>query len=104
MIGNKSKLEKWMGVISVLRTKSNGFVTGKIQYGVRIPCASGMIPLKKVDHHLRHKKERGEDYWFVSDNETVKVRLLTARASDTEVRGYGLDVEIFKYKITTLGN
>jgi hypothetical protein len=69
---------------------------------VRISCAGGMTPLKIVNPHMKHKKEGGEDYWFVNEDETVKVRLLTAKANDREIRGYGLDTEIFKYKITKL--
>ena len=105
MIGNKSKLEKWMEIPAKLKTKSNGSVVGKVKYGIRIPCAGGMTPLKEVELGSKEKVNReGADYWFVNDTQYVKVRLLTARTTDSEITGYGLDVSIFKYKITKLDN
>jgi len=105
MIGNKSKLEKWIGTPAVLKTKSNGSVNGIIKYGIRIPCAGGMTSLKVVELGSKEKVNREHaDYWFVNNDESVKVRLLTARTKDSEVEGYGLDVSIFKYKIIKLEN
>ncbi len=105
MIGNKSKLEKWIGTPAVLETKSNGSVNGIIKYGIRIPCAGGMTPLKIVELDSKEKINRERaDYWFVNNDESIKVRLLTARTKGSEVGGYGLDVSIFRYKITKLEN
>jgi len=107
MIGNKSKLEKWLGIPSELTAYVKGLkpqsTTGNIKYGIRIPCASGMTPLKEVELGSKERVNRERpDYWFVNGEQSIKVRLFTARVRDNEITGYGIDSGIFKYKITRL--
>jgi hypothetical protein len=108
MIGNKNKLEKWLGeCLEIEEDKKkilkvcNQKVTGTIQYGIRIPCAGGMEPLKIVDLNSK-EKFNGEkpDYWFVGYEPGYKVKLATAKVKDDKITGIGINSGIFKYKIT----
>ena len=107
MIGNKSKLEKWIGVPSKLVADIKWLSvdactrTGVIQYGIRIPNAGGMEPLKEVELGSKEKVDREKaDYWFVNNAVGYKTRLVTANVREDEITGIGINSGIFKYKIT----
>jgi len=107
MIGNKSKLEKWIGVPLKLFAEIKGLCplestrVGEIQYGIRIPNAGGMTPLKIVGLDSKEKVDREKpDYWFVNDAVGYKTRLVTANVREDEITGIGINSGIFKYKIT----
>ena len=76
-IGKRKRqlLEGWVNSPATIQVQGEK-IDGRIKYGVRVPMASAYRPLLECKPGSR-KPVNGESplYWFVSDDETVKVRM-----------------------------
>ena len=93
------KLENWLNVPAIMRIRKDEFV-GILKYGVRIPMKSSTTPLQEYEVGSRERVYGVKPgYWFVSEDESIKVRLITAREKEDELKGIGRDSSFFKYSI-----
>lgn len=96
----KNKLENWMGECLEFEAL-NKKVIGTIQYGIRIPCAGAMEPLKIVEIGSKEKVDREKPhYYFVGYLPGYRIRLLTTKIKEEKITGHAVDMGIFKYNIT----
>lgn len=92
-------IEEWVGIPAVMNTKY-GVIEGNIKYGVRLPIKSGMMPLQECEIGSKKKIDRSRPaYWFVNENQSLKVRLLIRRVEEDLIKGFGTDSRIFWYNI-----
>ena len=100
-MAKESKLTKWLNTPLVLKTKS-GNAEGTIKCGVRLPICPGMTPLTECETGSTEKIEGVKPaYWFVNDDQSVKVKLITKNINYEKgtVSGIGKDSGLFKYTI-----
>lgn len=95
----QSKLESWVDIPSVMRTKYGDF-EGKLKYGIRIPIKPSTTPLIEceIGSSERIDGERAR-YWFVNSDQTVKVKLIAQLVTDNLINGLGYDSKYFVYTI-----
>lgn len=92
----QNSIEDWLNVPAVLEADESGKrVRGVVKFGVRLPMKPGTVPLE--ENKTKFNGLKG-DYWFVNEDQSIRVRLLTYTIED-EIQGYGYDIEKFKYKI-----
>lgn len=95
----KQQLEDWLNVPSIMETEY-GRVEGTVKYGIRLPIKPGDIPLKECKPESKEKvKGETAKYWFVNDNQTIKVRLITKKQEGDKLVGLAYDTVHFKYVI-----
>lgn len=95
----KAKLEEWINIPSVMETR-HGTVEGTIKYGIRLPIKPATTPLMECELGSRDKVS-GEKakYYFVNDEEALKIRLITKSVSDNAITGLAYDNTFFRYII-----
>lgn len=92
----RRNLQEWLNIPAVLECKA-GQVEGSVRYGIRVPIRSGIKPLLPCPVN-----DRRGSYWFVSPDQTTKVRIprILMKISDKRISGVGIDSGIFRYTIT----
>jgi hypothetical protein len=94
----KGRIEDWIGKAVVLGSVHS--VEGTIKYGVKLPIRPGTAPLHECDLGSREKIEGVRPhYYFVSPDQSIKVRLITHRVSPAEIMGLGYDSQLVLYRI-----
>ncbi len=94
-----NRLEAWLNVPAIMKTRE-GNLEGTLKYGIREPIKPSTTPL--VECEVGSKEEIGEeqaDYWFVNDDQSIKVRLVTYRIGDNILDGLARDTKTFRYMI-----
>jgi len=100
----KQRLNEWINVPAKLFAPELGrTIEGTIKYGFRLPMKPGDTPLLELPTNCRGRYEgQSPAYWFVSENQDTKVRLLFlpfTKVSDDEIRGRGYDSGLAKIVI-----
>jgi hypothetical protein len=92
-IPTQKRMREWINVPSFLETSLAQPVEGKMLYGIRRPIRSSTTPLIECEIGTRERIEgQKPGYWFVSENQDVKVRLpIIYSVNDNNVKAIGYD-------------
>jgi len=84
----KINLEDWQDVELLSEYRR---IHGRVAYGYRKPIAPSTEPL--IEGHQR------SNYWFINEDQKVKVRLYFPRLRNEEIRAIGRDTKFFRVRI-----
>lgn len=91
----QNSIEDWINVPAVLEALGKK-IEGTVKFGIRLPMKPGTVPLEENNNKFNGLKG---DYWFVNEDQSIKVKLLTYKTNEDEIQGYGYDIEKFEYKL-----
>jgi hypothetical protein len=90
-------IDDFIGVPMMLEALGES-VSGTIKFGVKLPGRPGTTPLVECPTNSQKEIEGQKPrYWFVNDEQSIKVRLDSYAIREHEIAGIGYDIETFKY-------
>jgi len=97
----RNKLEEWLDVPAIMET-CHGNIEGTLKYGIKLPLKPGTTPLKECK--IASTESIGAHYWFVNENQSIKIRLIRYETHDDKITGVGSDGVSFNYTIRRIEN
>lgn len=98
-MAEQGRIEDWVSIPVILEALGKR-VEGTVKFGVRVPMKPGTTPLLECPVESRDLVNgQRPGYWFVNDDEAIKVELLSYKPQDETLSGLGQDREVFNYVI-----